>query len=121
MSGAAGKAEEEEEEEEEAEAETTMTRHEISVAENYAFVRALNVTKALRLLEKVALPSLTGKSVLMSRKYKSDSKVLMLASASTPESVDAFLSSPFHLFDRPGLIPKPQRKVFLLLLKLPSA
>jgi hypothetical protein len=108
----------------------TMARHVISVAEMYAFVRALKDRwKASRLLEKVALPlTLTGglkeaaaageeeeghpsstnafKNGLVTRRYPVDHKALMLVSTYTPESVNAYLNSPFHLVDRPRLMPR---------------
>jgi len=113
----------------------TIGRHVISVAEMYAFVRALKDRwKASRLLETVALPlTLIGKgglkeeaaeaaeeeeggrpssttnafkNGLVTRRYPVDHKALMLVSNYTFESVNAYLNSPFHLVDRPRLMPR---------------
>ena len=105
----------------EAEETPTMARHEISVAENFAFVRALNPSKASRLLEEMALPlSLTAGGLktaenratvfangVVTRRFKTDHKALGVVAISTPESVNEYLSAPFHLVDRPRLIYRP--------------
>lgn len=118
-SGGAGKTTERKYDEKETT--PTMARHEISVAENFAFVRALNPSKASRLLEQVALPlSLTAggpkttentvtvfKNGVVPRRFQKDHKALAVVVTCTPESINEYLSAPFHLVDRPRLIHQP--------------
>eukprot|EP00613_Pedinella_sp_CCMP2098_P025032 CAMPEP_0171704864 /NCGR_PEP_ID=MMETSP0991-20121206/12883_1 /TAXON_ID=483369 /ORGANISM="non described non described, Strain CCMP2098" /LENGTH=546 /DNA_ID=CAMNT_0012294355 /DNA_START=575 /DNA_END=2216 /DNA_ORIENTATION=- len=85
-------------------------KRDISVAEFYAYHRVFNRLKATRLLAEVALPSLFYEEnkresfkTLVARKWGAGCFFGAELSKFTPESLTAYLTTPFHLSEPPTL------------------
>ena len=85
-------------------------KRDISVAEFYAYHRVFNRLKATRLLAEVALPSLFYEEnkresfkTLVARKWGAGCFFGEELSKFTPESLTAYLTTPFHLSEPPTL------------------